>query len=176
MYWNALSTLSENKYPSPLTLGVGTSFLHSKILRRDYVPITTHILLRPQKEQNCHVKQLCLPQDAPTEAVGLPPSCICLPLKPRSDLTQRWCANRACKLPPFRPKASLQRSLTCGTRINKSRALSGKEWVFPLQEFELQFYSAFRVGTKLHALRGDYHGLLFSFLLSIYQIGRDTQM
>lgn len=31
------------------------------------------------------------------------------------------------------------------------------------------------VGTKLHALRGNYHGLLFSFLLSIYQIGRDTQ-
>lgn len=44
-----------------------------------------------------------------------------------------------------------------------------------MKEFELQSYSVFRVGTKLGALWGNYHGLLFSSLLSIYQIGRDTQ-
>lgn len=44
-----------------------------------------------------------------------------------------------------------------------------------MKEFELQSYSVFRVGTKLGALWGNYHGLLFSSLLYIYQIGRDTQ-
>lgn len=44
-----------------------------------------------------------------------------------------------------------------------------------MQEFELQSLSVFRVGTKLGALWGNYHGLLFSSLLAIYQIGRDTQ-
>lgn len=43
-----------------------------------------------------------------------------------------------------------------------------------MQEFELQFYRVFRFRTKLHTLRGNYHGLLFSLLLFIYQIGGDT--
>lgn len=149
------------------------------ILRRDYVPITIHILPRLQKEQNRQVKQVCLAQDAPTEAslscgfaTLLHPSAP----EPGLDLRQRWCTNKACKLPSYRATASLQCSTTCGTRTDKWRGLAGEEQAFPLQEFELQFYTVFRVRTKLRALRGNYHGLLFCFLLSIYQIGRDTQI
>lgn len=57
---------------------------------------------------------------------------------------------------------------------DKQRGLAGEEGAFPLQGLELQFYSVFRVRQN-HALRGNYRGLLFSFLLSTHQTGRDPQ-
>lgn len=55
----------------PISLNSGSRHIavsQRDILRRGYVPITIHILPRLQKEQNCQVKQVCLAQDAPTEA------------------------------------------------------------------------------------------------------------
>lgn len=102
-------------------------------------------------------------------AVGLSPSCICL------SLNRDWIRHKDDAAAEPSPSCSVPLTSPTCTAPGPINGLMGGEWAFPSQESELQFYSVFRVGTKLHTLRGNYHGLLFSFLHSIYQIGRDTQ-
>lgn len=139
--WSALSTSREHKYPSPLTLRVKLLF-HNNTPRAQTVPITTPTLPRLQKQQSCQVHQAFLAQDAPKEAAQV---WGCIPPEPGWDTEM---------MPASSPLPGPTSSM-CSTRSGKWRGVAGEEGAFPLQEFEFQSYSAFRVGTKLGALWGN---------------------
>lgn len=133
--WNALSTSREHNYPSPLSLRVKLLF-HNKTPRAQAVPVkavkpTRYSCLRmlPKKHLSCGAASPPYPSTSePGWDTEMMPACSPLP----------------------GPTCSM-----CSTRSEKWRGLVGEEGAFPLQEFEFQSYSSFRVGTKLGALWGN---------------------
>lgn len=142
-YWNALSTSSENKIPSPWTLGDSRALFHTQAQWAETIcqsPLTSFLGCRESRtvKSNRYTWLRYSHGSISQLWVSHPPASVC-----------PWTGMRV--NPDMMHQQNTQALLyevqhpSRAPPTDKRRGLEGEQGAFPLQGLELQFYSVFRV-------------------------------